>query len=815
MAAYLAAFLGVAAATECFGAWTHELSVTVAIALLLLYAVLEPLPARTAGWSRRALAGIGAFAFLAGIALDPPLRLAALAGFFAVRRYAAAGSQNGIGRVDRGFSTPMVVFASLQCLAYTNPALAELTARAASVFPKAAGAIGVAPLDLGPSPQAFDMFLLASALILTPKNGQRFSKGLVGWTFLVAFHLIALTVVAALQCGFADSSSAVMSIVDRVANFVFPNHIGILIAAFHSPVVVWNHVAVRNHREEVAGSVVPRRIASLCAAWAIALLISIPLTIGTRPAERPMVAFYEKGFLNWGTPNPQSFGMGSAGMLGLLPRYVESMGFRTTKIDELSWSKLAEIDVLVVVNQEEALPADEIAAVRRFIVEGGGLYLAADHTAAHGGAFVANQLLDNSHIRINFDNAEFVVGGWLHSLRFAQHPVAIGMDDVFNESAAVIGASLSTSYPATPLIVGRWAFSDPGDMTAKDRAYMGNRIHDPGERLGDLCLVACEEIGDGRVMVLGDTTPIANTCLPRTYDYVNRSLKWLSAADGKTRTPWRDVVGLVVGLAVLAILMRSGDHRFDIPWALTTLIVAFLGNAVVDGFGRKPLESIPDASLIVHPQEGPGATSRRSVDASPFGSRGLFVYDDSHGVRCSKEGVRNRSMSGPVIDALRIGYLPIFMRRHDPELLAAASVAMSPAPGRPFTEEEVADYLRFLTNGGTLILSIGHEERRSLEPLLDRIGITVDDVPLGRASAVVAGGRHKPVFMKAWPLSGGEAVATAYDRPIVVKKSVGRGTCIVLGDADYFMASNIETDDGAIEVNIMFLRYLMNTCRED
>jgi hypothetical protein len=46
-----------------------------------------------------------------------------------------------------------------------------------------------------------------------------------------------------------------------------------------------------------------------------------------------------------------------------------------------------------------------------------------------------------------------------------------------------------------------------------DRSYLGDRRHNPGEKIGDLVLVAEARYGNGRMLVFGDTSPFQNGAL--------------------------------------------------------------------------------------------------------------------------------------------------------------------------------------------------------------------------------------------------------------------------------------------------------------
>src|SRR5205814_1376159 len=116
-----------------------------------------------------------------------------------------------------------------------------------------------------------------------------------------------------------------------------------------------------------------------------------------------------------------------------------------------------------------------------------------------------NDLLTGTAMRIKFDSAIFQVGGWLQSYEALAHPTQEGIGDDRNSFGVVTGASVGTHWPARPVLVGRWGFNDPGDE-GSSVAMMGNHQYDAGERLGDVILVSEQPVGQGKIVVFGDTS---------------------------------------------------------------------------------------------------------------------------------------------------------------------------------------------------------------------------------------------------------------------------------------------------------------------
>jgi len=76
-----------------------------------------------------------------------------------------------------------------------------------------------------------------------------------------------------------------------------------------------------------------------------------------------------------------------------------------------------------------------------------------------------------------------------------------------------LGSSIRTRWPARPVLVGRWGWSDPGS----DACSQACRTTTPANCSGDLVLAAEQPLGAGRVFVLGGTSPLRNEMLANAY----------------------------------------------------------------------------------------------------------------------------------------------------------------------------------------------------------------------------------------------------------------------------------------------------------
>ena len=168
-----------------------------------------------------------------------------------------------------------------------------------------------------------------------------------------------------------------------------------------------------------------------------------------------------------------------------------------------------------------------------------------------------NELLSPTAIRIREDVAISETGNWQHACQSFAHPATTAINPRDGSLFSDAGASLQIRWPARPLVVGRWGWSDPGS----DAVLSGVYRCEAGERLGDLVLAAEQPYGQGTVVVLGGGFSLTNEGLVRGYDWAGRLLSYLASKGGSPVATWRQAVSLLLCLALLAALCRHNDPR--------------------------------------------------------------------------------------------------------------------------------------------------------------------------------------------------------------------------------------------------------------
>ncbi len=506
-----------------------------------------------------------------------------------------------------------------------------------------------------------------------------------------------------------------------------------------------------------------------------ALLSRVPGRAGGRN-----VHIFDRNYLVWTMPDFERLGgEQGASYFGRLPGFLRARGYPVT-IGELSPETLAQTDVLVLINLPGKFTPEEKKQVWDFVGNGGGLLVLGDHTGGEAVREPFNDLLAPAGIGFNFDSAKPFVEGWQEALHLFPHPVTRGLETAAADAQIWIGASLASRPPSWPVIVGTYGFSDRGDPENKNGG-LGDLKYAPGERLGDLVLVAESRRGKGKILVFGDTSSFQNLALTASHRFVENVFSWLSEKREKTfaafplfaaaaivlfffRRRRPDVLLLVLGAGALALAEASAGH-------------------------------LPGGGLVR--EERPKEKIAR-VDLSHCEKLSLKVWGPD-------------AAGGLFLNLIRNGYSPLLLREFDRRKIAEADGLILVAPQRAFSRAETDFLERFVRDGGRLIVCAGGEERRPARALLQRFGFAVGNVPLGKLPPEKnSAGIYQAC---AWNLETGagekEILCRAWDYPVIAAKTPGKGRVIAIADAEFLLNKNLEDRDEYRKENVEFLRRLL------
>ena len=416
-----------------------------------------------------------------------------------------------------------------------------------------------------------------------------------------------------------------------------------------------------------------------------------------------------------------------------------------------------------------------------------------DHTGVAGIRGPFNDLLSPYGIRFRFDSASFFAGSWSNALERRQHPVHRGT--LFDDEYQIwVGASLEVDPQASPMIVARYGYSDFGDMANVQRSYLGDRVYNPSELLGDVVLAAEARYGRGKVLVFGDTSGYQNLALPRSADFVMRSMRHLGHAGGAPPRSGVQIALLFAAALGLGLATRGGRRAAPVFAACAGVAITSL---LVLAATRPSPNPVLDWSAVTPPS---------LMAASETYPQKLALIDRSHGGRFDLKAWFDRSIGGLTLNNIRDGFFPLVTERFPERALERASLYVAVAPIRSYSSRERQALRRFMERGGRMIVSVGSEEFDGARGLLAEYRLDVRDVPLAHFRT---GDRPDDlVFLEAWTLgvpADARVLVRQWGQPVVASVRVGQGELILIGDTHFFHNRNLEGRETHYLGNIRFL----------
>ncbi len=547
------------------------------------------------------------------------------------------------------------------------------------------------------------------------------------------------------------------------------------------------------------------------AAAVLAMLVAWTSPVGTLAGKS--VLALDLPSVDWSVPESGRFGRAAGEGFGTLPRLVESLGAGFRRSRDLSEADLATADVLVVLPPARPLPSELIQRIWHYVRSGGAVLVVAEPSVHEGElSSLFADLLAPASIRVRFDVATAVCAHWEDSLQAAPHPAIVGLSWGRNRLGLGQAASLEIAWPARPLLVGRFGWSDPG----VDALLTGRHRLEPGERLGELVLAAEQPAGRGTVVVLADSRPLTNEGIPYSYEFVGRLLAYLANRPPTPQAPWRGALGFIcAGLLVGMLAFRPE------PWRL----------GVAAGMLALALEGL----------HAWGAMASHLVPGTQGAGPPIAVVDGSHLEPFSDHPWNAQGITGWNLHLLRSGWLPVVASEWDAELIERAEVLALVAPRRPFSASERAEVQAFLERGGTVLAFAGADQAEALRPLLEPFGIVVpaayrrpdrpmrEPAPMGRYPPLKSeeyyevlrfvdrrGEESAVAFFARWPFECPPEYVEVQDyegRPAVAMVPVGQGQLVFIADGGLPLNSALEDAEGTMvggaRENAGFVRWLL------
>ncbi len=607
----------------------------------------------------------------------------------------------------------------------------------------------------------------------------------------------------------------------------------------------------REMKEEVPGSELALdmlfRFGPVLLAVAAALLAA--LAVNPSDLRGKKIVACRNAATDWARPQFDSQGEGEFAMLPLL---VESLGGKFILSKDLSKQDLAEADVLLLVQPNQPWPKETLDRVWDYVRGGGSLLLAVGQASLPASDLPSNGVLEPLAIRVRPGTAVARTAGWEQSYDVPAHPATAGLDDLRNRFGVRSGASLGVRWPACPVLVGRWGWNEspsgnvdnvPLTPRVRDSRYAErdeyNLRHAERDeyKLGDLVLAAEQPWGAGRVVVLGDASPLHNEMLAGAYPFVGRLLGYLAHRPASPQAPWRQLLSVAAVIAMLALL-SCRPAAWQVMLTGSVLAAALVCTSTAGYWSGRVL---PDGHT-----RGPGGFNNVAyIDASHLESFG-GQPDDRRA---------DRGVSGLLRTLMRQGYLPLLASDLTQERLSRAGLLISIGPAREFSAAEREAIKKFVGGGGTMICLVGAEEARPSAPLLADFGFKVppspvppgekarEPEPLGAKFSQIAGQNRQYQFYAAWPVEETEPAkrstrptdestddsadeptdeprnkATSWvvwpdakgDLPIVFSRPFGGGQMVVIGDTHFTSNENFGSDARSTPEIVHFWRWLLS-----
>lgn len=524
--------------------------------------------------------------------------------------------------------------------------------------------------------------------------------------------------------------------------------------------------------------------------------------------------------VDWSQPEHGRFGRGAGEGFGTLPRLVEAFGGSFRRSRDLAESDLAAADILLVLPPAGPLPQEQRERIWQYVRWGGALLVVGEPSVHEGDlSSLFADLLEESSIRVRFDVATAACAHWEDSLDAPLHPAIVGLLSGRNRLGLGQAASLEIAWPARPLLLGRYGWSDPG----VDALLTGRHRLEPGERLGELVLAAEQPMGRGTMVVLADSRPLTNEGIPYSYAFVGRLMAYLANRPATPQAPWRGALGLLCGIVLVGVLAFRPE-----PWRLG-VAAAVLAVAVegLQGWG--------------------GLVSRQVSGAQPGVGPPIAVVDGSHLEPFSDHPWNAQGVTGLNLNLMRNGWLPVVASQWERRLIERARMLVLVAPRRTLSASERAEIQAFLEGGGTVLAFAGADQVEPLRPLLEPWGIMVpaayrrpdrpmrEPAPMGRYPPLKSQEYYEVLrfvdrqreesavaFYARWPFECPAEYIEVQDyegRAAVAMVPVGRGNLVFIADGGLPLNAALEDAEGAMvggaRENAGFLRWLFNRSTAD
>lgn len=508
--------------------------------------------------------------------------------------------------------------------------------------------------------------------------------------------------------------------------------------------------------------------------------------------QKPCIYIYDTKMDFSTVPNNSIFGIHN-GLFGMLPDYLRDWGYHVEYGTDWETANPDDHDILLLINPSGKMEPKEKSAILSFIKNGGRLLFLGDHTLMFG--------LDNDYfgmikevgIAFNFDTAIYFRRLWQKSLR---SPI-ITWDRMVRrenfETNIVQGASLTLKYPASPVIIGRYGWSDLGNIN-NPPGYLGDRIYSTNEYTGDLVLAAERTYGRGKILVFGDTSFLQNSPVATSYPLIRIALAHLAPKNYILLRLFLPFLFLAPALYILLwgnTLKYPANHR-----SLPLLLILF---SVMLWLGY-----LLGSDTRFYDPASTSSRAKAGIDTTLYPG---FFRDDWDQT--------NRGIGGLKNTLYRNNLLPYLLYRPPWQDLNNFNYLFIIAPNKTINRSQVEAIIKYIKKGGKLICASGFEHKKEIQELLHVLGLDIENIPLSTLTGTDTDRGIR--FISAWALQTRKVsdlkhtvLCAAWNKyPVIIQVEAGKGKAIFISDSHFFENRNLEEGYSIYTFNQDFFRKVL------
>lgn len=480
-------------------------------------------------------------------------------------------------------------------------------------------------------------------------------------------------------------------------------------------------------------------------------------------------------------------------LYGAFSIYLENSGYNISIAEDINSIDYDNADIIFLIMYNLDVE-QEAGRLQSFVANGGRLVVVGDHTNIFGTTVIMNELISFSGLYIANDTTDDLLFTrriiWNNNLYTMHNPLftsGVRQQDFHVWGGASVG---SNSLFAVPILIGRYATSDPPDLTNVGfGGYLGNRRFDFGERAGDMPLIKAISYGRGTVIVFGDSSYFQTPIVAANWRYLSAILEYSPESRVITMLKFTVILLFLVGFVFMSFrkMIITKEHLYYcyLSFMMTVLIVVLWNMRVRDNMYRQIADKRTDRFAYVNNRH----FNNINTDAfDPASILGLAYNAQKNNISM----MISNDLSGGIVFLIH--------------------------PNKEITRQEQDEILTFIREGGVVVCTI--DRRFAPAQLLSHFGIHVTSdflgpVPWRYPMIFETMLIEFPDFRRAWGLeiTNSELTypwLTFNDNILITRTKYGDGLFYFIADADFFNMTNIEEERTGNIHNINLLRTLFS-----